>query len=242
MRAKRWYLAHRWINVVVGVQLLLWALGGLIFATHDIDWVRGMEGHDEERVVRVDPKAAKVRAGGAANALNAEPPIERITLREMAGRPVWEVRHGGGRGIVAADSGEVLSPLPREEAERVALLDRVGEPTVIEAVLVESDPPVEYRGRPLPAWRVRLDDGEGTHIWVDALIGAVTARRNDAWRRFDLFWMLHTMDWEGRDDFNHPLLIGFAVLTLASILSGALLWGLRLRRRARRRVTDSAAA
>jgi hypothetical protein len=45
--------------------------------------------------------------------------------------------------------------------------------------------------------------------------------------------MLHTMDYGGRDDFNHPLLIGFAALGLTAVLSGWSLWIVRLWRRAR---------
>ena len=110
-----------------------------------------------------------------------------------------------------------------------------GEVTIKTVTLVESNPPTEFRERDLPAWRIDLADEDNTHIWVDAMTGRVAARRNDAWRRFDFFWMLHTMDYRGRDDFNHPLLIVVACLGLVTLGSGAFLWGLRLARRRRKR-------
>ena len=78
---------------------------------------------------------------------------------------------------------------------------------------------------------MKLADADNTHIYIDQATGAVAARRNDAWRRFDFFWMLHTMDYSGRDDFNTPWLIGFSVLGLLSVGSGWVIWLLRLFRK-----------
>jgi len=48
----------------------------------------------------------------------------------------------------------------------------------------------------------------------------VDGRRNDRWRLFDLFWMLHVMDYQGRDNFNTLLLQVVSGLGLVTILSG----------------------
>ena len=37
--------------------------------------------------------------------------------------------------------------------------------------------------------------------------------------------MSHTMDYQGRDDFNNWLLRAFSVFGLLTVLSGFLLWG-----------------
>jgi hypothetical protein len=64
----------------------------------------------------------------------------------------------------------------------------------------------------------------------------VTKHRNGIWRAFDFLWMLHTMDYRSRDDFNNPLLRGVAAMAVVAVLSGFLLWGrtsMFLRRRRR---------
>ena len=91
--------------------------------------------------------------------------------------------------------------------------------------------PLEYRGRPLPAWRVELADGRDTRVYLDAATGAVTARRNGLWRTYDLLFGLHIMDYGGREDFNTPLLAGSALVGLATAGSGLLLWWAPARRR-----------
>ena len=48
-------------------------------------------------------------------------------------------------------------------------------------------------------------------------MGAV---RNDRWRRFDLFWMLHIMDYTERQRFHTPWLTGFAALGVATSFTG----------------------
>ena len=90
------------------------------------------------------------------------------------------------------------------------------------------------RGRTLPAWQVKLTDVDNTHVYVDQATGTVASRQNDAWRQFDFFWMLHTMDYSGRDNFNTPWLIGFSVLGLLSVSSGWDIWVFRFARARKR--------
>src|SRR3546814_16302027 len=44
-------------------------------------------------------------------------------------------------------------------------------------------------------------------LYVSGQDGRVLERRNDTWRIFDFVWMLHIMDYTGRQDFNNPLVI-----------------------------------
>ena len=79
----------------------------------------------------------------------------------------------------------------------------------------------------MPAYRVALADAEGTVIYVDALTGDVTARRNDRWRTYDFIWSLHIMDYRGREDFNHMLIRGAALLAMGTVMSGIILLTIR---------------
>jgi hypothetical protein len=230
--ARRRYAVHRWLGAVIGLQLFLWSLGGFIFATHDIAWVRGDEGRNLDAEGALPLAQVAVTPAQAASGLEA---VETVVLRPMLGRPVYEVRHAGGIALIDAEDGSLRSPIDEATAVAIARADRLGQPSVRAVRRLTEDPPTEYRGQPLPAWRVDLDDGEGTSIYVAAASGRITARRNDAWRRFDFFWMLHTMDYRGRDDFNHLLLIVFAALGLVTVGSGWLLWFGRLHRRWKRR-------
>jgi uncharacterized iron-regulated membrane protein len=80
-------------------------------------------------------------------------------------------------------------------------------------------------------WDARFDDEQATTFYFSADDGRLVETRNSTWRLFDFFWMLHTMDYRGRDNFNNPLVItvGFAALWLA--VSGLILLVKSFRRR-----------
>ena len=72
-------------------------------------------------------------------------------------------------------------------------------------------------------WQVDFDDAAGTSLYIDAQDAAVLERRNDTWRVFDIAWMLHIMDYTGREDFNHPLIVTVATGVAWLALSGLIL-------------------
>ncbi len=245
--ARRSYWVHRWLSALIGLQLLFWCAGGLIFATHDIAWVRGEDGRRRADEVALTLALADVQRSPAEAALVAAPAlavapaaeanadVRSVMLRMWRGVPVYEIRSAERVALVDARSGALLSPIDEATARALARDDRVGAPAVLQATQISDNPPLEYRSGALPAWQVVLDDDDNTHVYIDAHSGRITARRNDAWRRFDFFWMLHTMDYRGRDDFNHLLLIVASMVGLVAVLSGFYLWALRLVRRLRRR-------
>lgn len=113
----------------------------------------------------------------------------------------------------------------------------VGTAPVTSVSLLTRDsvgPHHEFREQPLPAWAVRFGDDEGATAYVPADLGQVLRIRNDRWRAFDFLWMLHTMDYAGRDDFNNLALRAFSLLGLVTVGSGFVLFALTsptLRRR-----------
>ena len=60
---------------------------------------------------------------------------------------------------------------------------------------------------------------------VDAQSGIFQRVRHQRWRWFDFLWMSHTMDYNGRDNFNNLLLRIFSLFGVLTVMSGFLLWG-----------------
>jgi hypothetical protein len=61
--------------------------------------------------------------------------------------------------------------------------------------------------------------------YVDAQSGIFQRVRHQRWRWFDFLWMSHTMDYNGRDNFNNLLLRIFSLFGVLTVMSGFLLWG-----------------
>jgi len=226
------YFVHRWLGLVVALQLLAWSLGGLMFSLLDIDDVH----NDLDRVEAAPAPLPRAAIVPVEKALVGVDDATRAALVMRRGRAVWQIdRKDGPPVLVDAIDGARLGALDAEEAKRIALADVRGARGVLDATLFETDAPLEYREKPLPAWRVAVDHDKEIHVYVHAMTGEVTARRNVKWRVFDFFWMLHVMDYSEREDFQHPLLTFFAAVALLASASGIVLWVVRARRRILRR-------
>jgi uncharacterized membrane protein YkoI len=236
------YLAHRWLGLVICIQLLAWSLGGFIFSVLSIESVRGeldmaalpFEPFAEASLLALPESVRDSVAQLGDQGLDA---IGSVNLMDRGLGAFWEVRTVDGEFVGRLDpvTGAEMEIITPEEAIRIADRDFAPEAEVASVTLIEADPPMEYRGGPLPSYRVDFEHAKNPHIYIDAANGQVRARRNTRWRVFDFFWMLHTMDYAERDDFNHPLLIGSSVVAILTASSGLTLWGWRAATRIGRR-------
>lgn len=243
---KTTYLVHRWIGLLISIQLLAWSAGGLIFSVLDIDLVRGerdsiMTPYDPLEPIPVGALPSRVAQSAELIAARGTP-IGSIALLDRGVGPFWELESPAGEFLARLDpeTGAVMPLLTADQAEELATRDLIPTASITTTTLIEHSPPTEYRSGPLPAYAVSFDHDRGMTLYVDANTGQITARRNTPWRVFDFFWMLHTMDYQGRDDFNHPLLTTFSVLAIATSGTGLSLWawrfGSRMRHRSERSV------
>lgn len=216
---------HKWLALLMAIQILFWFVSGLFFAAVPIERVRGEHMVAEQRPVPIpiDMAAAGLQRVAAANAA----PGERIELKTLLGRPVALVSTAGARPrLYDLASGRPLSPIPPALAATIAEADHQGEARAVGVERV-TEASTEYRGT-LPAWRVRFDDGADRALYVAADTGAVTARRSTLWRTYDFLWSLHIMDFRNHEDFNTPLLIIATALALIVIVTGIVMFPSRL--------------
>ena len=82
----------------------------------------------------------------------------------------------------------------------------------------------EYREKLLPAYVISYDTDKNLKAYVSIIDGKFQTVRHRNWRWFDFLWMTHTMDYQGRDNFNTIVLRVFSLLGLITVLSGFLLW------------------
>lgn len=223
---------HKWLALLVGVQIMFWVVSGFFFTLFPIEQIRSEHLVRPPQTVRAIDAAAIGNVGLIRNAQN-EGPIKLI-LEQRADGPVAIAEFAHGDPILFdAATLRPLSPLDRDAALRIARahITLTSEPTSTTLVSTES---AEYRG-PLPAWRVQYAEG-GLSVYVAANTGAVTARRSDLWRLYDTLWALHIMDWRDHENFNHPLIIAVTFITLLSVIAGIVLIPYRIRfRKARPR-------
>lgn len=215
---------HKWLALLVGIQIVFWVVSGLFFTLIPIEQIRSENLIRPTQPQTIDTATLQSLASlrGDQNSLPTKLTIERrpmgqVVIAEFAdGPPI----------LFDASTLQRLSPLSAEQASTVARahVTLTSEPTAVTLVTEES---AEYRGA-LPAWRVQFPDG-GLSVYVAQNTGAVTARRSDLWRVYDTLWALHIMDWQNHEDFNHPLIITVTVITLLSVIAGIVLIPFRIR-------------
>ena len=229
------YAIHRWISALALIQLAVWTVTGLLFAAIRIEEVHGehVDGAHEIPIGQ-GPGALSPATAVACLAAAGMPDASRIELRASHAGLFYVGRAGTRSARIDARSC-AAAPVGRGEAEEVARRDQPGRPAVRAAELLEAEAGVEYRSKPLPAWRVDLADEGETSVYVDARTGEVTARRNRTWRTFDFLWSLHIMSYETREGFNHPLILIASSLAVLTVASGVAVWILRAARWIRRR-------
>jgi len=234
-----WGKIHKWLALVMAIQILFWFASGLFFAVFPIERVRSEHAIAAQAPPPVDLDAAA--AGLARLAGGGVAPGEKVELRSLLGRPVALLSGGEARPrLYDLTTGRRISPIPMTLAARIAEADLAGDARAARVERVAANTP-EYRGA-LPAWRVDFEDGAGRSLYVAADTGAVAARRSTLWRVYDFLWGLHIMDWRGHEDFNNPLLIVATALGLIVIVTGIIMFPSRLgytawRRRRRARIS-----
>lgn len=226
---------HRWLGLLMALQIIAWMASGLFFTLFPIEEIRG-----EHLTVAPEALASSRGARGLAGlpraslleqALDAH--FERSwTLHSAAliqrdAQFLWRVsgEHDGRSFTRLIGAAGVLPPLTKDAAARQAQ-EWLLEPGELRGVqwLEDAAPDSEVRGLPLPLWKVSFQKPESLNLYLDPWTGEILARRTGRWRVFDFLWMLHIMDFETRDDFNQPLLQVAALLGLVVALGGVLLW------------------
>jgi len=219
--------AHRYLGVFIGIQFILWTLGGLYFSWTDLNEIHGDHLRARQHVEMSIP-AGSIPPDQIVQTVQSKigvTRIEKIYIVEVLGEYFYAVEHVNDEKpltvLVSVKDGSVRTEVSSAEAGRIAqqALANPSEPAELTYLTADNvSKHHEYREKPLPAWAVTL--GNNVSVYVAAETGQVGAVRTDNWRAFDFLWMLHTMDFKGRDNINNYVLRGFSVLGLITVLSG----------------------
>lgn len=233
---------HRYLGLIIGIQFLFWTLGGLYFAFSDLDEIHGDHQRKHIMLKRYDSLISPSTVLQTIKAIHTLDSVESLNLIAILGKPVYQVRyhhqhmgHMQMNQLADAITGELLPPLSKEQGIAIAQEHFNTKAEVTNVEYVESaDGHHEYREKPLPAWAVTFNHPSNTTVYVSTTLGTVQSFRNSKWRVFDFLWMLHTMDYETRDNFGNILLRSFSVFGLLTICSGFILFFSTMKKRTKR--------
>ena len=211
---------HKWLGLIVGLQLLIWVVTGLAFNLID-------ERFFDANPYRTTHKAASPNTSLAPTAsllqqYQAEGIIE-LKLTSVLERGVYALTTTQQTRWFWADS---LQPLSLNDAEILAIAKQSysGPGELSAPQILTDETPFDASG---PVAMLTAADEVGTRIYIDTASGAVLAHQNRQSALKDLLFMLHFMDYAPNNgiNFNNLLaqLVSIAVLLLG--LSGIYILG-----------------
>ena len=233
-KSRQYYIrkTHRYLGVILGVQFLFWTIGGLYFSWSDMDEIHG----DHQKAI-VSPLESDIKM------VNPQDIIQKIKQRDsikyildirliqILGEPLYQIIYTDEENddkkiqLAQANTGELRNALSKEEAVKVAQKSFYTDAMVSQVeYLTNTSKHHEYRENPLPAFAVKFEHPANTTVYVSSELGTVQKFRNDKWRIFDFLWMMHTMDYQGRDNITNWLLRAFSIFGLMTITSGFVLF------------------
>jgi len=206
---------HRYLGLFLGIQFLFWTISGLYFSWTDIDEIHG----DHFKNIEYQPKAFNDLI--SPSSLNVSEGINTIELRDINNSPYYWINKAQ---LYNAINGSLKINITKEDALYIAKLN-IKNGLEVESIeqISETGKHHEYREKLLPAYVISYNNDEALKAYVSINDGKFQTVRYRSWRWFDFLWMTHTMDYEGRDNFNTMVLRTFSLLGLITVLSGFLL-------------------
>ena len=204
-------LFHKYLSLVISIQLLLWTISGIYFAFNKIELVRGEQYLIEQNPSKLNLK--EVESSFSAKNVNF---VRRLDE--------WIIKVEMDSGFSYTDlQGQNLDELNAEEVKEVVRQST----NLIPLMAQRIDKPeirAEFRGRNLPIFKVTTSTTDNINVYVDAFTGEVTAIRSDSWRIWDFLWGAHIIDYSERENINNFLIKILSILALMSSLSGIVLF------------------
>lgn len=226
---------HRYLGLITGIQFVMWTIGGLYFSWSDIDEIHG--DHQRKHATYFSNELQLTSPSQVLAQLPQADEVKSLRLIDVLGEPVYQISYthhvaANGHGqehtqLASAVTGALRNPLTEQEAVQMAQ-NAFSDSVQVAQVDLLTEGSLhghhEYRGGALPAFAVTMQHPTNTTVYVAAAKGEVTKFRNNKWRIFDFLWMLHTMDYQGRDNFGNILLRVFSIAGMVTILSGFVLY------------------
>jgi len=216
---------HKWLGYLLALQILAWLLGGLIMSAIPLEKVHGK--HLATRTLNNSFTQADYIASLDDIASQVANPTQ-IIFESFLTTPIITVTNKDEQQSFNGITGRPFEPPTKIQitANAKAHLLINAQP-VSTLLLKQGTREVGYKSN---IWQVQFDDTFNTTLYLSANNGKVVTVRSTLWRIFDFFWMLHIMDYDEREDFNNPLLISFAAISVLFCLSGILLLIQNIRR------------
>jgi len=214
---------HKWLMLLVGVQMLIWAATGTYMVVMNIDYIHGdslVRSHQDENM-RTLLDISQVKFNLVQLKL-AYPQADEIHLKMLQQQAVYQFRNGKRRHLVNATTGILLADISKAQAQTIAQTHYTGKGNIVHTKFL-TQVNGEISARILPVWRIEFADMAAPRLYVSTHTGELVTKRHDYWVLFDWFFCFHIMDYGEDGEVSNVLLLIIALISLLACLSGVVL-------------------
>ena len=204
--------AHRYLGIFLGIQFLFWTISGLYFSWTNLDEIHG----DHYKNLEYEPLSFENLI--SPSLIKIKESINSLEIRDINKKPYYFINK---KWLYSARTGVRKNELTKDEALYIA--DKyMKKGLVVKSIekITKVGKHHEYRKKLLPAYVISYKSDDNLKAYVSISDAKFQSVRHRSWRWFDFLWMTHTMDYEGRDNFNTITLRAFSLLGLITVLSG----------------------
>lgn len=214
---------HRWLSLIVGIQMVIWAISGAYMVFFQLPFIHGVHLTQEAD----QPLTNQTTINRLPEVLKAYPDVHdvHVVRRFIDGeyQEVAQLHTPDRKFLVSLNDLSTITLSDRDIEALAARYYKKGEADITRVELLTDAAPTELNPIHLPIWRVDFDDFGRTSLYLHKETGEMTVRRHDFWRGFDIMWMLHIMDYKDRTDITTWWLRGFILATFGFAFTGTIL-------------------
>ena len=222
---------HKWLSLLVGLQLLIWLVTGLYFNLMDREQASGNQYRIQtstETKITANNFLEPIHILQSLDKANTQVTATDIALITLLDTPYYLITHQRGLyrhfvnqySLFNAYTGQAQI-IDKAFAMRIAQASYSG-PGVVTNIRLEEGKIEDFPKQRNAAWRIDFNDEVETSVYIEAGSGRLVGHSNSHKRFAGIFYMLHFMDYNKQGGFNAWWVIGFAFLTLMLSISGVL--------------------
>jgi len=216
---------HKWLALIVGLQLLIWVTTGLLFTLVDSSKSRGQvyraKTTQEQPPVLPELLLSNAELTGKIPNSIYQQNVRSVELKVFHHHWYYQVTTFTGRYLFSVSTGEQLKV---KEALAVELIQKSyqGPGTLTDLTLLK--PPFEnFSGVKGNIWQADFNDELNTKVYLSQDTGRILKHANDVSAYNDLLKLLHFMDYNQSGHFNAWWIITMALFATLLSFSG-LFW------------------
>jgi uncharacterized iron-regulated membrane protein len=224
-RVSRLRKLHKWLALVTGLQIFIWALSGLYMVSVNIDIIHG---DHLVKTTNQDSIEAHVILPISEQLIDSQVTVKSVAVNSYFGKSFYRIDSQEGTAIVDVQTGHIAQTLTLERIREITAQIYTGDASILSIELLPQYPN-EVRHKNQPIWRVVFDDLAESTLYFHYQTGQLVSKRTDLWRIFDFLWKLHIVEYFGLEGYFGLLFRMLALLSLSMAIFGSFLLYYRLK-------------